>query len=152
MKTLHTFSVALIAMAIAGNAAGKDAAQVLVTEASTKGAKRTYAVDFYSDGTAVGFQVDLSVPGLKKKDLDLSKCQNLSLGDSATTGGCSFTEGVVRFVGVNTDLRALPQGWHNLGTFGVANLPKGGVVKTKILATNAEGRAVDIGFEFAAEK
>jgi len=152
MKKISQIAAGIAFVLAAGTALAQESAQVLVTEGHAKGAGRTYAVDFYSDGTAVGFNVDLSVGGLDASKIDLSQCKKLVLKDKATTGGCSFTEGVVRFVGVNTDLRPLPKGWHNLGAFGVSSLPKGGVVQTKVVATNAEGRAVDVGYEYAADK
>lgn len=127
-------------------------AQVLVTEVSTNDGYKTYAVDFHSDGNAVGLQVDLKPKAAKIGRVDLSGCGTAKSSDSALQGGCSEVEGVIRFVVVNMELRPMPSGWHNLGTFRVAASGKSGIEQTALLLSNADGEQIPVSFSFAAEE
>jgi hypothetical protein len=126
--------------------------QILVTEVSTNDGYRTYAVDFYSDGKAVGLQADLKPTGAKLGQTDISGCSTAKSTDKANQGGCSLVEGVIRFVVVNFELRPLAAGWHNLGTFRLMASGKAGISQTKLLLSDADGNQLPVSFSFAAEE
>ena len=123
---------------------------VLVMATPVKGGGADLAVDFYSDGNAIAVNVDLGINDLAKAGAKTAGCESLKLKASGNwQGGCSITDGVIRFVAINFDMAPLSKGWHSLGTVRVASLPQTGVEGKVVTAANAKGEEIPVGFKYS---
>ena len=142
--------VAGCAMGVATPVFADEQPHVLVMATAAKGGGADLSVDFYSDGSAIAVHVDLGVNDLAKAGAKTAGCESLKLKASGNwQGGCSITDGVIRFVAINFDMSPLPKGWHSLGTVRVASLPQTGVEGKVVTAANAKGEEIPVGFKYS---
>jgi hypothetical protein len=117
----------------------------LVTEGASKGT-RVLSLDLYSDGTLVGFQVDLKLESAPKASIGLDGCKRVKGVDMNVS--CDMLDGIVRISGINLELQPLAKGWHNLGAIRVKGAPHGEVVSTELQARDADGKRLTVSFDY----
>lgn len=145
MKTTNKFIALTLALAAAPVFAS---GQLLVTEHQSKGAGRVYALDFMSDGKVTALQFDLEIPGVDSGSFNLKSCGG-GLKKFGLDLSCNVVEGKVRVVGYSSELRSLPEGWHNLGEVRTSAAPKGQAVATNLIAGDAAGASISLEMKSA---
>lgn len=135
----------LVSLLGVGSALAAGRSEVLVTEQANKKGSNTYALDFYSDGTVSGFQFDLDGVGQSKPDV--SRCGVKA--PAGFSGGCTVRDGFVRVLFYSTELKSLPEGWHDLGS---VTLSRGAKVArlTEVNVSDAYGKSIDAGVRIEA--
>lgn len=146
-----SFGVSAAEKPLQQSGANPASSQVLVVAKPTKRGGALVSVEYYSDGRAVGVNVDLELGDLQKAAPQLAGCSSGSQMKAGANwaGGCSMVDGVVRFVYVNTSLEPLPKGWHTLGTFKAASVPASGITARTAVAGDAQSKQLPVGYEFS---
>jgi hypothetical protein len=146
MLNLKTFlGIALLWLVCSGTVSAAEEVRFLVTEDGGRGA-RVLSLDLYSDGTLVGFQVDLRLESAPKASIGLDGCKRVKGVEMNVS--CDMLDGIVRISGINLELQPLAKGWHNLGKIRVKGAPHGRVVGTQLQARDADGKRLSVSFDY----
>lgn len=108
------FCLAVCALLASVGASANEVA--LVSDVAKSGAA-VHAVDFFSNGDGVGFEIRIDVPGAASGSVDVSKCAKEL--PKTHVGSCVFNGKQVVILGYSMENALLPVGLIDLGTFSV---------------------------------
>ena len=130
---MRTMIIGLVTLALSGAVM---ADEVVLTSSNSKNGTAT-AIDFSTDGSAAGVQINLALPANAQKGVDLSRLK-VSVGDFQLASAVNGNEVVILVFSPSN--ATLPKGVISLGNLSVL----GGAVSVKaVVAANAKAELIN---------
>lgn len=140
-------SIALASALALGSAS---AAELLVTPDAAKGGGSVAALDFASEGNAVGVQFRVKLPkGVSPEQVDLSKC-TADL-PKPYGGQCGMLKGEVLVLVYSDDLKPFPAGVMPIGTLAMKQGGGSGFAVSELLVSDARAQPIQAKSQVAGE-